>query len=83
MGNEQLSLENIHQIKGLAGLKKESISSKIVFKAALAGDREAQHICEEISDYLALGIGIISNLLNPSKIFLGEVSPFPETIYLN
>ena len=41
MGKERLSLENIHQIKGLAGLKKESISPKIVFKATLAGDREA------------------------------------------
>ena len=71
MGKEQLSLENIHQIKGLAGFKKENITSKIVFKAALAGDREAQQICAEISDYLALGIGIISNLLNPSKIFIG------------
>ena len=35
------------------------------------GDQEAQQICEEISDYFALGIGIISNLLNPSKILIG------------
>ena len=55
MGKERLSLENIHKIKGLAGLKKETITSKIVFKAALAGDQKAQQICEEISDYLALG----------------------------
>ena len=71
MCKERLSLENIHKIKGLAGLKKETITSKIVFKAALAGDQKAQQICEEISDYFALGIGIISNLLNPSKILIG------------
>ena len=71
MGQERLLVENIQEIKELADLKKENITAKIVFQAALAGDREAQQICQEISDYLALGIGIISNLLNPSKIFIG------------
>ena len=44
----------------------------MIFKAVWADNREAQQICEEISDYFALGIGIISNLLNPSKILIGR-----------
>lgn len=68
MGRERL---NPSRIKDLIGSNKDNITAKVVFRAALAGDQDAQQICYEIADYLAIGIGIISNLLNPSKIFIG------------
>lgn len=71
MGKERLNLEKNIEIKNLTGPNKEKITAKIVFKAALSGNNEAQQICHEISDYLAQGIGVISNLLNPTKIFIG------------
>lgn len=71
MGRERLDVEKNKEIKDLAGSNNEKITAKIVFKAALSGDQDAQQICHEIADYLAQGIGVISNLLNPSKIFIG------------
>lgn len=71
MARERLNLAKIPEVKKLVGSNKEKITAKIVFKAALAGNQEAQQICHEITDYLAQGIGVISNLLNPSKIFIG------------
>ena len=47
------------------------ITAEIVAKAAKMGDKGCMHIYDDISEYLAKGIGVIANLLNPQIVYLG------------
>lgn len=49
----------------------QEINSKIIFDAAKAGDTFANIVVDHIVDYLALALGNVANLLNPSVIILG------------
>lgn len=49
----------------------EDINAKTVFDCAKADDKFANLVIEEVINYLALALGNITNLLNPSIIVLG------------
>jgi len=47
------------------------VSAELIGKSAQMGDKASIKIYEEITDYLSIGIGTISNLLNPGVIYIG------------
>lgn len=47
------------------------ISAELVGKAAKLGDEACQQIYNEITEYLAQGIGTLANLLNPEVVYIG------------
>jgi glucokinase len=49
----------------------QSLSTRVIFEKAQAGDSQAMEIVNETLDYLALGISNIVCLLQPEKIVLG------------
>ena len=55
----------------LSGGNIDKIDAKMVAAAATQGDTEAQHIYEEITSYLGIGIANLVNLLDPQHIFVG------------
>ncbi|WP_018658839.1 ROK family glucokinase [Allofustis seminis] len=49
----------------------QDINAKIVFDSAKAGDHFANIVVDHVVNYLALALGNVANLLNPSVIVLG------------
>jgi glucokinase-like ROK family protein len=60
----------------------KNITAKDVFEAAKRKDKVALKIVEEVSKYLAIGLGNISVLLNPEMIVLGGGISKQEDILL-
>ena len=67
---------------GIAFCQDKNITAKDVFEAAKRKDKVALKIVEEVSKYLAIGLGNISILLNPEMIVLGGGISKQEDILL-
>ncbi len=67
---------------GIASCQDKNITAKDVFEAAKRKDKIALKIVEEVSKYLAIGLGNISILLNPEMIVLGGGISKQEDILL-
>ncbi len=67
---------------GIAFRQDKNITAKDVFEAAKRKDKIALKIVEEVSKYLAMGLGNISALLNPEMIVLGGGISKQEDILL-
>jgi len=66
--------------KGIS--QDKHITAKDVFEAAQRGEKVALKIVKEVAQYLAVGLGNISALLNPEMIVLGGAISRPEAILL-
>jgi glucokinase-like ROK family protein len=71
LGKEKLESEGAKILKELCNGNPEFITAEMVANAARKGDQASIGIYDEIAEYLAKGIGIIANLLNPEVIYLG------------
>lgn len=71
LGKMALQHENAKILQQLSEGKPDLVSAELVGKAAKQGDEASLHIYNEITEYLAQGIGIITNLLNPEVIYIG------------
>jgi len=67
---------------GISFRQGKNITAKDVFEAAKRKDKVALKIVEEVSKYLAMGLGNISALLNPEMIVLGGGISKQEDILL-
>lgn len=59
------------------------VDAKMVFDAAKAGDKFSLDIVDYVSEYLAMGIGNILNIINPDVIVLAGGVAFAGDILLN
>lgn len=67
---------------GISFRQGKNITAKDVFEAAKRKDKVALKIVEEVSKYLAIGLGNISALLNPEMIVLGGGISKQEAVLL-
>ncbi len=67
---------------GISFPQGKNITVKDVFEAAKRKDKVALKIVEEVSKYLAIGLGNISTLLNPEMIVLGGGISRQEAVLL-
>ena len=51
----------------------KDITAKLVFDAAIAGDRVAQEIVNISADYLGKGLALLIDILNPECIVIGSI----------
>ena len=58
-------------IRELSNNDPSNITAKLVAEAVKQGDKVAKEIYEEAIENLSKGIGTLTSLLNPSKIFIG------------
>lgn len=71
MGKKALKSNSNSMLFKLSEGKPELVSAETVGNAAKQGDEAALRIFEEVGDYLAQGIGVLTNLLNPEVIYIG------------
>lgn len=71
LGKKVLEGNNSQTLSKLCNGNPEFVTAELVAKGAKMGDKACLKIYDEITEYLAKGIGIISNLLNPQIIYLG------------
>ena len=72
MGKKELNKSNSNSLLfKLSEGRPELISAETVANAAKQGDEAALRIFEEVGDYLAQGIGVLTNLINPEVIYIG------------
>lgn len=67
----------------MAGGDLLKVDAKMVFDAAKAGDKFSLDIVDYVSEYLAMGIGNILNIINPDVIVLAGGVAFAGDILLN
>jgi glucokinase len=60
----------------LRTIPAEDLSAKEIAEAAEAGDSLAQQLVDEVADYLARGIAIVANTIDPKAILLGGAMTF-------
>ncbi len=59
----------------------EKIDAKMVFQAAIAGDRAAHEIIQISADYLGFGLSILIDILNPECIVIGSIYARNEDLF--
>lgn len=57
-------------LKGMCDNTPETLTGKLIFEAADAGDAYAQHVFKETATWLGLGAASMVNALNPERIIL-------------
>ncbi len=60
----------------LRTISADDLSAKEIAEAAEAGDPLAQQLVDEVADYLARGIAIVANTIDPKAILLGGAMTF-------
>lgn len=75
-GIVRIAKDNVHTYEEESQLKTkidaaETIDAKIIFDLAKKGDQFAIEVVDQFVYYLALALGNVANLLNPSTIVLG------------
>ncbi len=60
-----------HNGKLAQASRKEAIDAKVVFDLAKANDASALKVVDQVTYYLALGLGQVADLLNPKYIIIG------------
>jgi glucokinase-like ROK family protein len=71
LGIKALKNKDAKILFDLAEGNPAQISAKLVAKAAIQGDLCSKQIYEEVTNYLAMGIGVLANLLNPEIVYIG------------
>jgi glucokinase len=59
------------QVLKMAGREISGVTAEVISKAARSGDKLAMQVLEEASDYLAIWLGNIIDLLEPEAIIMG------------
>ena len=71
LGREEVKQNHAEILKTLCNGNPDMISAELVARAAKMGDPASIKIYQDVAKYVAKGIGIISNLLNPETIYIG------------
>lgn len=71
LGKNALDKENAEILKKLSEGNVNLVSAELVGKAAQQGDELSIEIYDNITEYLAQGIGNLANLLNPEVVYIG------------
>lgn len=71
LGKKALNNKDAQILQNLSEGNFNLVSAELVGKAAKQGDEPSLKIYDEISEYLAQGIGTLANLLNPEVIYIG------------
>jgi glucokinase-like ROK family protein len=71
LGKNALNNKDAKILKNLSEGNVNLVSAELVAKAAKQGDEPSLKIYDEISEYLAQGIGTLTNLLNPEVVYIG------------
>jgi glucokinase-like ROK family protein len=71
LGKHALQSDNAEILRDLSEGNVNLVSAELVGKAARLGDEASAQIYNEITEYIAQGIGILTNLLNPEVIYIG------------
>jgi glucokinase-like ROK family protein len=71
LGKNALQNKNAKILQNLSQGNVHLVSAELVGKAAKLGDEPSLQIYNEITEYLAQGIGTLTNLLNPEVIYIG------------
>lgn len=68
-----------HPRSVLNTIPTEDLSAREIGDAAEAGDELAQRLIDEVADYLARGIAIVANTIDPKAVLLGGAMTFGKT----
>lgn len=79
----RLMVNKQNMLYEMAGGDLLKVDAKMVFDAAKAGDKFSLDIVDYVSEYLAMGIGNILNIINPDVIVLAGGVAFAGDILLN
>jgi len=71
LGKQEFANNNSKILNELCNGNPNLITAELVAKAAKLGDEASLKIYDEVMEYFCMGIGIISNLLNPEAVYLG------------
>lgn len=71
LGRNELTGYNSEMLKNLCYGNPKLVTAELIAKAAKMGDLASLRIFDEVTEYLCKGIGVIANLLNPERIYLG------------
>ena len=71
LGKGALKNRNSKILVSLSEGNPDLISAELVGRAAKQGDPASLQIYDEVTDYIAQGIGAIANLLNPETVYIG------------
>ncbi|MHA1280845.1 MAG: ROK family protein, partial [Candidatus Helarchaeota archaeon] len=71
LGKNALNIKDAKILKKLSEGNADLVSAELVAKAAKQGDQPSLEIYDNITEYLAQGIGTLANLLNPEIIYIG------------
>ncbi len=71
LGKNALKNKDAKILQKLSEGNANLISAELVGKAAKQGDKPSLEIYDNVTEYLALGIGNLANLLNPEIVYIG------------
>jgi len=71
LGKQALEKGKSEILNSLCDGNPAYVTAEMVAKAAKMGDEACLGIYDQITEYLAKGIGVIANLLNPQMVYLG------------
>ncbi len=71
LGKQELEAGNAEILKNLCNGNADLVTAELVAKAAKMGDPASIKIYKDVANYVAKGVSIVSNLLNPETIYIG------------